>query len=103
MHVPCLAAEDRYKGQSGKVAVLGGCTEYTSAPYFSSVAALQVGADLSHVFCTRGAASILKTLCPDIIVHPYLMETHELSEGQVRLLEYPCNCSHVCHFAMLRK
>lgn len=35
-------AEDRYKGQSGKIAVLGGCAEYTSSPYFAAYAGLQV-------------------------------------------------------------
>ena len=43
---------DAYKGQAGKIAVIGGCKEYTGAPYFAAFSALKVGADLSHVFCT---------------------------------------------------
>ena len=33
---------------------------------------LQVGADLSHVFCTEGAATVIKSYSPELIVHPYL-------------------------------
>lgn len=34
---------DSYKGQSGKVGVMGGCREYTGAPYFAAMSALRVG------------------------------------------------------------
>jgi ATP-dependent NAD(P)H-hydrate dehydratase len=49
-----------YKGQAGKVGVLGGCREYTGAPFFAAMTALRVGADLSHCFCTRAAAPVIK-------------------------------------------
>lgn len=65
----------KYKGQAGKIAVIGGCREYTGAPYFSAISALRVGADLSHVFCTEGAATVIKSYSPELIVHPYLPET----------------------------
>jgi ATP-dependent NAD(P)H-hydrate dehydratase len=65
----------KYKGQAGKVAVIGGCREYTGAPFFAAYAALKVGADLSHVFCTSDAAAVIKTYSPELIVHPYLVET----------------------------
>ena len=32
----------------------------------------QVGSDLSHVFCTDGAATVIKSYSPELIVHPYL-------------------------------
>ena len=35
--------DDKYKGQGGKVAVLGGCREYTGQAYFCAMAALKVG------------------------------------------------------------
>ncbi len=35
---------------------------------------MQVGADLSHVFCTEGAATVIKSYSPELIVHPYLPE-----------------------------
>ena len=104
--VPPLS-DDKYKGQAGKVGVLGGCREYTGAPFFAAFAALRVGADLSHVFCTRSAAPVVKarSLCcaqtrkalaagsadepsdaaraqsysPELIVHPYLRDSEELA------------------------
>lgn len=41
---PHLPAADKYKGQAGKIAVVGGCREYTGAPFFASMAALKVRA-----------------------------------------------------------
>lgn len=37
-----IAAADRYKGQAGKIGTIGGCREYTGAPYFASISALKV-------------------------------------------------------------
>ena len=39
---------------------------------------LQVGADLSHVFCTEGAATVIKSYSPELIVHPYLADYNDL-------------------------
>nr|BCL66102.1 hypothetical protein [Volvox africanus] len=75
--VPTLT-DDRFKGQSGKIAVLGGCFEYTGAPYFAAFAALAVGADLSHVFCSTSAAPIIKQYSPDLLVHPYFLQRSDL-------------------------
>lgn len=75
--VPVLSAS-RQKGQAGKVAVIGGCREYTGAPFFSAISALKVGADLSHVFCTQGAATVIKSYSPEIIVHPVLEESYTI-------------------------
>jgi ATP-dependent NAD(P)H-hydrate dehydratase len=44
----------KHKGQAGKIGVVGGCAEYTGAPFFAAIAALRIGADLAHVFCARG-------------------------------------------------
>ncbi|XP_078402206.1 ATP-dependent (S)-NAD(P)H-hydrate dehydratase isoform X1 [Cetorhinus maximus] len=64
--------EKKHKGQDGKIGIIGGCTEYTGAPYFAAIASLKVGADLSHVFCTKDAAPVIKSYSPNIIVHPVL-------------------------------
>ena len=40
----------RYKGNNGKVGVLGGSIEYTGAPYYAGMAALRAGSDLAHIF-----------------------------------------------------
>lgn len=69
--VPPLTTE-KHKGQAGRIGVVGGCQEYTGAPYFAAISALKVGADLSHVFCTRDAALVIKSYSPDLIVHPVL-------------------------------
>jgi ATP-dependent NAD(P)H-hydrate dehydratase len=61
-----------HKGQSGKIAIIGGCLEYTGAPYFAGSAVLKLGGDLSHIFCSESATIPIKSYSPDQIVHPYL-------------------------------
>ncbi|KAH8833265.1 Ribokinase-like protein [Flagelloscypha sp. PMI_526] len=61
-----------HKGQSGRVAVLGGAQDYSGAPFFAAIAAQRVGADLSHVICSPTAAGSIKSYSPDLIVHPIL-------------------------------
>ncbi|CAI0466298.1 unnamed protein product [Linum tenue] len=70
----------RHKGQAGKIAVIGGCREYTGAPYFAAISALKIGADLSHVFCTKDAAPVIKSYSPELIVHPVLEESYSWME-----------------------
>ncbi|KAK6930013.1 ATP/ADP-dependent (S)-NAD(P)H-hydrate dehydratase [Dillenia turbinata] len=70
----------RHKGQAGKIAVVGGCHEYTGAPYFAAISALKIGADLSHVFCTKEAATVIKTYSPELIVHPVLEESYSVRD-----------------------
>ncbi|KAL7739033.1 hypothetical protein ACLKA6_001941 [Drosophila palustris] len=62
----------KYKGQYGRIGVIGGSLEYTGAPYFAAISAIKVGADLSHVFCHSAAAAVIKSYSPDLIVHPVL-------------------------------
>ena len=77
--VPPLSGSDRHKGQCGRIGVVGGCSEYTGAPYYAAAAALRAGADLSHIFCANGAAAAIKAYSPDIIVHPYLVERGDVA------------------------
>ncbi|CAK9162351.1 unnamed protein product [Ilex paraguariensis] len=74
----------RHKGQAGKIAVIGGCREYTGAPYFSAISALKIGADLSHVFCTKDAAPVIKSYSPELIVHPILEESYSVRDEDKR-------------------
>ncbi|XP_068150231.1 ATP-dependent (S)-NAD(P)H-hydrate dehydratase-like [Drosophila tropicalis] len=69
--VPKLTKE-KYKGQYGRIGVVGGSAEYTGAPYFAAIASMKVGADLAHVFCQSNAATVIKCYSPDIIVHAVL-------------------------------
>lgn len=47
------------------------CYEHARFPW----CALQIGADISHVFCTEGAAGVIKGYSPELIVHPYLPDS----------------------------
>lgn len=58
--------------QAGRIGVFGGSIEFTGAPYFSSIAALKVGADLSYVFTVKDAAFAIKSYSPELMVLPYL-------------------------------
>ncbi|XP_071449843.1 ATP-dependent (S)-NAD(P)H-hydrate dehydratase [Hetaerina americana] len=69
--MPSLTAS-LHKGQSGRIGIVGGCDEYTGAPYYSSMTALRCGADLVHIFCTPSAAPVLKSYGPEAIVHGIL-------------------------------
>ncbi|KAI3385861.1 hypothetical protein SNEBB_006471 [Seison nebaliae] len=60
------------KGECGKIAIIGGCDQYSGAPYFAGMAALRSGGDLVHIFCTESAAPIIKSYSPDLIVHGIL-------------------------------
>lgn len=61
-----------HKGQLGKLAVIGGCEDYTGAPFFSAHAAMLAGVDLVHVICDDHVAPVIKGYSPDLMVHPYL-------------------------------
>jgi len=69
-----------HKGQCGRVAVFGGCTQYTGAPYFAAISALKTGADLVHVFCEAGAGTVIKSYSPELIVHPVLDQEYGMEE-----------------------
>ncbi|XP_041128615.1 ATP-dependent (S)-NAD(P)H-hydrate dehydratase-like [Polyodon spathula] len=77
--IPPLTSK-KHKGQDGRVGILGGCQEYTGAPYFAAISALKVGADLSHVFCTKDAAAVIKSYSPELIVHPVLDSPNAVEE-----------------------
>ncbi|KAM4608762.1 ATP-dependent (S)-NAD(P)H-hydrate dehydratase isoform 1-T2 [Polymixia lowei] len=77
--VPPLTSK-KHKGQDGRIGIIGGCQEYTGAPYFAAISALKVGADLSHVFCTRDAATVIKSYSPELIVHPVLDSPNAVEE-----------------------
>lgn len=61
-----------HKGQLGRLAVIGGCEDYTGAPFFSAHAAMLAGVDLVHVICDEGASQVIKSYSPDLMVHPYM-------------------------------
>ncbi|KAJ0108487.1 carbohydrate kinase [Diaporthe amygdali] len=64
-----------HKGQLGRIGVIGGSEDYTGAPYFSAMASARLGCDMSHVICTPGAASVIKTYSPNLMVHPLMRQS----------------------------
>jgi len=67
--------EHFHKGQLGRIAVIGGSEDYAGAPYFSAMASARLGCDMSHVICTPGAATVIKSYSPNLMVHPLMRET----------------------------
>ncbi|KAI0910733.1 H-hydrate dehydratase [Ustulina deusta] len=67
--------EKFHKGQLGRVAVIGGSEDYTGAPFFSSLSSARLGCDMSHVICTPGAAAVIKTYSPNLMVHPLMRQS----------------------------
>uniref|UniRef100_A0A3Q3E0Q1 ATP-dependent (S)-NAD(P)H-hydrate dehydratase n=1 Tax=Labrus bergylta TaxID=56723 RepID=A0A3Q3E0Q1_9LABR len=76
--IPPLTSK-KHKGQDGRIGIIGGCQDYTGAPYFAAISALK-GADLSHVFCTKEAAPVIKSYSPELIVHPVLDSPNAVEE-----------------------
>ncbi|KAK8181670.1 Ribokinase-like protein [Phyllosticta capitalensis] len=74
--------ESFHKGQLGRVAVIGGSEDYTGAPYFSAMASAKLGADMSHVICEPGAGAVIKTYSPNLMVHPYMRQSHHASANE---------------------
>ncbi|PSR86982.1 carbohydrate kinase [Coniella lustricola] len=64
-----------HKGQQGRIGVIGGSVDYTGAPYFSAMASARLGCDMSHLICTPGAASVIKTYSPNLMVHPLMRQS----------------------------
>eukprot|EP00759_Apiculatamorpha_spiralis_P057295 PhF_6_TR8535/c2_g1_i1/m.13380/K17757/CARKD; ATP-dependent NAD(P)H-hydrate dehydratase len=69
MFVPRLTRSG-HKGSCGRIAVIGGSTDYTGAPYFAAKASLFMGTDLAHIFTHPNAATPIKSYSPDVIVSP---------------------------------
>ncbi|KAI9722606.1 MAG: hypothetical protein M1812_001537 [Candelaria pacifica] len=57
-------------------------SSYTGAPYFSAMASARLGADMSHIICEPEAAQVIKTYSPNIMVHPYMRQSHHLHEKE---------------------
>lgn len=69
--------------QLGRVGVFGGSEDYTGAPFFASMSALRMGADLAYVFTAKEAAPALKAYSPELMVSdgPGGRETAVPTEG----------------------
>ncbi|KAJ4343224.1 hypothetical protein N0V87_000446 [Didymella glomerata] len=74
--------ESFHKGQLGRVGVIGGSEDYTGAPYFSAMASAKLGCDMSHVICEPGAAAVIKTYSPNLMVHPIMRQEKNVAQSE---------------------
>lgn len=72
-----------HKGQHGKIAIIGGCFEYTGAPYISAICSVKTGAELGYVFCSKDAATPIKAYGPELIVIGALRTAQEIKEEKI--------------------
>jgi NAD(P)H-hydrate repair Nnr-like enzyme with NAD(P)H-hydrate dehydratase domain len=63
--------QSAHKGSMGRVGVIGGCAEYSGAPYYAALSGLKTGADLSWVLCSEKAAVPIKSYTPELMVTPW--------------------------------
>lgn len=63
---------NNYKGNRGRIGIVGGARDYSGAPYFASISAMRLGADLAYVICSSTASQSIKNYSPDLIVTPLL-------------------------------
>ncbi|KAI8873662.1 Ribokinase-like protein [Ramicandelaber brevisporus] len=80
--VPPLSSTFR-KGDHGRLLIVGGSEEYTGAPYFAALAAFRAGVDQVHIVCHPDAAPALKSYSPNLIVHPYLEASDNVTKANV--------------------
>lgn len=71
--------KDSYKGENGKVLVIGGSKEYAGAPALSAQAALRSGADLVQVFTSETVRDIVAGYSENLIVEGYEGDYLEMS------------------------
>ena len=73
---PSLRHGGHYKGQHGKLLVIGGSQLYTGAPYFSGISSLKMGYELVYLFCHPDAMIPIKSYSPELIVCDYTDKVH---------------------------
>lgn len=71
-NLPNIRYKDNHKGVHGRIGIVGGARDYAGAPYFASIAAMRLGADLAYVICSRGISNSIRNYSPDLIVTPLL-------------------------------
>lgn len=62
---------DSHKGENGRLAVIGGSSEFRGAPALSALSALKTGADLVEVIAPRKTADVISSFSPDLIVRKF--------------------------------
>jgi NAD(P)H-hydrate epimerase len=57
-----------FKGQFGKILVIGGSSSYSGAPSFAAMAALELGVDLCIVLVPKSISVVVRTYSPNLIL-----------------------------------
>jgi len=92
----------RYKGQNGRILVIGGSRDYTGATYYAGQSALKYGADLATVLCSKEASIPIKSYSPELMVTPlyddniFKNENHrDAMEEVTKIIEERLQRAHV--------
>ncbi|MBT3463594.1 NAD(P)H-hydrate dehydratase [archaeon] len=75
-----------YKGQNGKVLIIGGSKEYTGAPYLSAMAAMRTGIDLVTICAPEKTAWAINHYSPDMITRKLLGDDLNLTHTKEIIL-----------------
>ncbi len=73
-----------YKGNFGKLLVIGGSRKYSGAPALVGLSALKSGVDLAVVAAPRRSADIIAGFSPNLITEP--LEGDSISDGHMQYL-----------------
>lgn len=77
-----------YKGQAGRIGVLGGSVDFTGAPYYAGMASLRVGAELLYLCTASEATGPIKSYSPELMVSEIYRWSHMSSDkAEVRAEE----------------
>jgi NAD(P)H-hydrate repair Nnr-like enzyme with NAD(P)H-hydrate dehydratase domain len=77
---------NNFKGQMGRIGVVGGSEYYSGAPYYSAQTSLNFGADLAFVFCSKSSSVSIKSYSPELMVIPFYNDDETLHGEQASLL-----------------
>jgi len=67
---------ESYKGEHGRVLVVGGGINYSGAPALTALAALATGVDIVIVAAPSSVANVIRSYSPNLIVNPLPGETY---------------------------
>ena len=73
---------DQRKGESGKVAVIGGSKEYVGAPALAGISALRSGCDYVTIICPEQVGWSINSLYPDLVTHKIKGDRLKVSDNE---------------------
>lgn len=85
---------DSYKGQNGRVLIVGGSIDYYGAPLLSALGTLNSGADLVRIFVPECNFECSRSMYPDFIVKKYPGEFLTARHAE-SIVEFGKNCDSV--------